>query len=98
MNTYNGYENRETWETMMYINLISNDISSLYNTVYNMIENRINKDIIHTYIYSQLETDIIEHNIPISLDKVSLNDIYNNIKCDVQYNERINLVKNIGLE
>lgn len=94
MDTYNGYKNRQTWEIMLYIN--NDDI--MYKTIYNMIESNIIKDIIYTYIYSQLETDIREYHLPIDIDKISIDDIYEHIHSDVEYNERINLVKNIDVE
>lgn len=83
MAEYNGYTNRQTWEIMLYINSISDGDISIYKTVYNMILENINKNIICTYIYSQLETDIIEHDLPIDLNKISINDIYENIYLDV---------------
>lgn len=94
MNTYNGYKNKDTWHAMLYIN--NNDI--IYQTIYNMIESNIIKDIIYTYIYSQLETDIKENHLSIDIDKISIADIYEHIYLDVEYNDRINLVKNIDIE
>lgn len=98
MDTYNGYKNKDTWHAMLYINNNELLYNNIYKTVYNMIEANIIKDIICTYIYSQLETDIQENNLSIDIDKISITDIYEHIYLDVEYNERINLVKNIDIE
>ena len=89
MTEYNGYTNRQTWEIMLYINSISDDAISIYKTVYNMILENINKNIICTYIYSQLETDIKEHGLPIDLNKISINEIIEHIYLDVVTNNKI---------
>jgi len=95
MDTYNGYKNKDTWRAMLYIN---NNDDIMYKTIYNMIESNIIKNIIYSYIYSQLETYIQENNLSIDIDKISITDIYEHIYLDVEYNERINLVKNIDIE
>jgi len=85
MNTYNGYKNKDTWHAMLYIN--NNDI--IYKTIYNMIESNIIKDIICTYIYSQLETDIEENDLSIDVKNICYNDICEHIYLDVVTNNKL---------
>lgn len=85
MNTYNGYKNKDTWQAMLYIN--NNNI--IYETIYNMINCNIIRDIIHTYICSQLNTDIKENDLSINIENVCYNDICSHIYLDVVSNNKL---------
>ena len=95
MTEYNGYKNKDTWQAMLYINNDEYMRINIYEAIYNMIYNKSEENY-KDYLYNQLEIYIKELNIPININKVDLNEIIEHIYSDVEYNQRINLVKSIS--
>ena len=95
MTEYNGYKNKDTWQAMLYINNDEYMRINIYEAIYNMMYNKSEENY-KDYLYNQLEIYIKELNIPININKVDLNEIIEHIYSDVEYNQRINLVKSIS--